>query len=72
MSRDDVEKKWNGCRFRCVVTDAAGIRTISREVTLTVRDRIPTGDNSNLPLYLAVTMAALALLILLRRKAEKA
>ena len=72
MSRDDVEKKWNGCRFRCVVADAAGIRTISLEVTLTVRDRIPTGDNSNLPLYLAVAMAALALLILLRRKAEKA
>ena len=72
MSRDDVEKKWNGCRFRCVVADAAGIRIISLEVTLTVRDRIPTGDNSNLPLYLAVAMAALALLILLRRKAEKA
>ena len=71
MSREDIEKKWDGCRFRCVVTDAEGTRIISDEVTLTVRDRVLTGDNSNLPLYLAVAMAALAVLILLHRRVRK-
>ena len=46
LSRKDVEKKWNGARFRCVVTDAAGMQVVSREVTLTVRDEVPTGDRS--------------------------
>ena len=68
LRREDIEKKWDGCRFRCVVTDTAGTQIISQEVTLTVRDKVPTGDGSNLPLYLAVALAALALLWWLRRR----
>ena len=68
LSRKDIEKKWDGCKFRCVVTDAAGTQIISRVVTLTVRDRVPTGDDSNLPLYLAVALAALIALIAIRRR----
>ena len=64
LSRDDIEKKWDGCRFRCVVTDTAGTQISSREAVLRVRDRVPTGDDSNLPLYLAVAFVALALLLL--------
>ena len=72
LSRKDIEKKWNGCKFRCVITDATGAQIISQVFTLTVRDRVPTGDDSNLPLYLAVALAALVLLILLRRRARRA
>jgi len=68
MSRKDIEKKWDGCRFRCVITDANGDQVITDEVTLRVRDRVDTGDNSNLPLYLAVALAALAVLWLVRRR----
>ncbi|MBR2797169.1 MAG: hypothetical protein IKE17_05410 [Clostridia bacterium] len=67
MSREDVEEKWDGCRFRCVVTDAAGEKIVTEEFTLTVRDRVDTGDHSNLPLYLGVALVALALLLALRR-----
>ena len=70
LSRRDIEKKWDGCRFRCVVTDAAGTQIISQEVTLTVRDGVDTGDHSHLPLYLAVALAALALLWWMRRRRE--
>ena len=69
LSRKGVEKKWDGCKFRCIITDAAGRQVVSREVTLTVRDKVPTGDNSHLPLYLAVALAALVLLWLIRRRA---
>ena len=68
LSRKDIEKKWDGCKFRCVVTDANGTQIISQVVTLTVRDRVPTGDNSNLPLYLAVAVAAVIALIAMRRR----
>ena len=68
LSRRDIEKKWDGARFRCVVTDNTGTQIISREVTLTVRDRVPTGDNSHLPLYLVVALIALALLWWTRRR----
>jgi MYXO-CTERM domain-containing protein len=70
LSRKDIEKKWDGCKFRCVVTDAEGTQIISRVVTLTVRGIVPTGDHSNLPLYLAIAFVALALLALLRRRAK--
>ena len=50
------------------MTDADGTQIISREVTLTVRDRVDTGDHSNLPLYLVVAMVALALLWWVRRR----
>ena len=72
LSRKDIEMKWDGCRFRCVVTDAEGKQIISQEVTLTVRDKVPTGDNSNLPLYLSVAMMALALAWILRRRIRRA
>ena len=62
LSRDRVEKKWDGAKFRCVITDADGHKVVSREVTLTVRDKVPTGDNSRLPLYLLVAALALAAL----------
>ena len=68
LSRENIEKKWGSCRFRCVVTDASGTQIISREVTLTVRDSVNTGDHSNLPLYLASAIAALILLWWMRRR----
>ena len=68
LRRRDVEGKWDGARFRCVVTDATGTQVISREVTLTVREEVPTGDASNLPLYLLVALAAIGLLAGLSRK----
>jgi len=68
LSRENIEKKWDGCRFRCVVTDSAGTQIISREVTLTVRDGVDTGDHSNLPLYLTVAIAALIMLWWMRRR----
>jgi MYXO-CTERM domain-containing protein len=68
LRREDIEKKWDGARFRCVVTDANGTQVVSEEATLTVRDRVPTSDSSNLPLYVAVALAALALLWALRRR----
>ena len=77
LSRRHVEKKWDGSQFRCVVTDAEGTQIISRVATLTVLDRVPgggtvpTGDDSNLPLYLAVALIALMLMALLRRRAKK-
>ena len=68
ITRENIEKEWDGSQFRCVVTDAAGTQVISTVVTLTVRDKVPTGDNSNLPLYLAMALVAMALLLLLRRR----
>ena len=72
LSRENIETKWDGCRFRCVITDAEGEQIISQEVVLTVRDQVPTGDNSNLPLYLSVAMMALALAWILRRRIRRA
>ena len=68
LSRRDVEKKWDGARFRCVVTDERGTQIVSQEVTLTVRDGVDTGDHSNLPLYLVVVLIGLALLWWTRRR----
>jgi len=68
LSRKDIEKKWDGARFRCVVTDAEGTQIISQEVTLHIRDGVDTGDHSNLPLYLAVAALALVALVLIRRR----
>ena len=72
LNREAVEKKWDGARFRCVVTDADGTQIVSREVTLTVRDQVPTGDDTNLLLYLAVALIALALMLALRRRRRAA
>ena len=68
LSREDVEDKWDGSRFRCVITDAEETQVVSKEFTLTVRDKVPTGDNSHLPLYLLIAMAALTLLWWMRRR----
>ncbi len=72
LSREKVEKKWDGAQFRCVVTDRAGTTVISDSATLHVRDSVDTGDHSNLPLYLSVAVIALALLWLLRRRMRQA
>ena len=71
MRREDIEKKWDGCRFRCVVTDAQGTQIVSQEVTLTVRESVDTGDHSNLTLTLTVAAIAIALLALLRRRTRR-
>ena len=68
ISRENIEKKWDDAKLRCVVTDAVGAKIVSQEVTLTVRDKVSTGDGSNLPLYLAVAMITLTLLLVLRRR----
>ena len=68
LSRKDIEKKWDGARFRCVITDSSGAQVITDAVTLTVRDGVDTGDHSNLPLYLAVAIAALIVLWWMRRR----
>ena len=68
LSRKDIEKKWDGARFRCIVTDAEGTQIISQEATLTIRDGVDTGDHSNLSLYLAVAIAALIMLWWMRRR----
>lgn len=72
LSRENVEKKWDGARFRCVITDRAETTVISDPATLTVRDSVDTGDHSSLPLYLAMAVIALALLWLLRRRMNRA
>ena len=51
-------------------SDAEGTQVISEEITMTLRDRVPTGDPSNLPLYLIVAAVAMILLIALRRRGE--
>ena len=72
LSRKAVEKKWSGAKFRCVVTDARGQQIISDEATLTVRDKVPTGDSSSLPLYLSVALIAIALICFLHRRIRPA
>ena len=72
LSRKNIEKKWDGCKFRCIITDANGNQVITDEVTLTVRDKVSTGDNSNLPLYLSVATIAMILLWILRRRMRRA
>jgi len=68
LSREHVEKKWDGARFRCLITDRAGTAVTSEEAKLFVRHSVDTGDHSNLLLYLAVAAMALILLALLRRR----
>ena len=68
LSRKAIEKKWDGARFRCVITDANGQKVITREVTLTVRDKVPTGDDSHLTLWLTVAALALAALWWIQRR----
>jgi len=71
LSREHVEKKWDGAQFRCVITDRAETTVISDVATLHVRDSVDTGDYSNLPLYLTVAAIALTLMWLLRRRARR-
>ena len=75
LTLDHVKPEWNGRRTRCVVTDAGGATIISDEAVLTVigqgagDDEGPdTGDHMNLPLYLAIALIAIALLIIIRRR----
>lgn len=70
---DNVTMAMSGRKTRCVVTDSSGQQIISDAATLTVIAPHPvdTGDHSNLPLYSAVALAALALIWLLRRRARQ-
>ncbi len=70
---DNVTMAMSGRKARCIVSDSSGQQIISDAATLTVIDPHPvdTGDHSNLPLYSAVALAALALLWLLRRRARQ-
>ena len=69
----DVTMAMSGRKARCIVTDSSGQRIISDAATLTVIDpqMVDTGDHSNLPLYVAVALAALALIWLLRRRTRQ-
>lgn len=58
----------DGWKYRCVIQDAAGKTLTTREALLTVTHVPSTGDSSNLPLYLILAAAALAVFFLLRRK----
>jgi len=70
---DNVTMAMSGRKARCIVSDSSGQQITSDAATLTVIDPHPvdTGDHSNLPLYLAVALAALALIWLLRRRARQ-
>ena len=70
LSRKKIEKKWDGARFRCVVTDARRTQIISQVAKLSVTDGVDTGDHSSLPLYSIIAMVAIILLIALRRRRE--
>ncbi|MBR3016317.1 MAG: hypothetical protein IKH57_04450 [Clostridia bacterium] len=68
----NIGKERDGWKVRCVVTDAAGTEIISREATLNVWGDVPTGDSSNLPMYLTVAALALAAMVVLWRRRRKA
>ena len=69
ISRENIEKEWDGAKFRCVITDRAGNTVTSEEATLKVVENMPdTGDHSDLALYLAVAALALALMAWLRKR----
>ena len=75
LTLDKVKAEWNGRKTRCVITDAAGTTVVSDEAVLTVigqgtgGDELPdTGDHTHLPLYLAVALMAVAILMILRRR----
>ena len=68
----NVKKEWSGNRYRVIVTDAKGRSVTSREAKLTVTGKMPaTGDNSNLPLYLATALLAIGLMLFMKRKEKK-
>ena len=73
LTLQNVKAAWDGRRARCVVTDANGATITSGAVTLRVAQSATptspdTGDHSSLPLYLAIALAASALLAILRRR----
>ena len=47
---------------------STGKQIVSAVATLTVREKVDTGDHTSLPLYLMIAAIALALLALLRKK----
>ena len=71
LSWKNVDKNRDGWKIRCVVTDAEGTKIISREATLHVWSDVPTGDSSNLPMYLTIAALALAAMVILWRKRRK-
>jgi LPXTG-motif cell wall-anchored protein len=76
LTLDKAKLEWNGRRTRCVITDANGTTVVSDEAVLTVTGtdatagnaQPDTGDHMRLPLYLAVALIAIILLVLLRRR----
>lgn len=73
LTVENVTLAMHGRKARCVVTDHYLNRVVSGEAMLTVigaggGDLPETGDDTNLPLYIAVALLGLALLWWIRRK----
>jgi len=73
LTVEQITEKMHGRKARCVVTDHYLNTITSDEAMLTISGQpLPeTGDKTNLPLYIAAALLALALLWWLRRR-EKA
>ena len=73
LTVENVTLAMHGRKARCIVTDHYMNSVVSDEAMLTVigaggGDLPETGDNTNLPLYIAVALVALALLWWIRRR----
>ncbi len=73
LTVENVTLAMHGRKARCVVTDHYLNRVVSDEAMLTVigaggGDLPETGDDTNLPLYIAVALLGLALLWWIRRR----
>lgn len=72
LTVENVKLSMNGRQYRCVVTDHHQDVVTSDPATLNVVTVLPpTGDNTNLPLYLALAAGALILAAALRYARKK-
>ena len=68
----DVKLSMNGKQYRCVITDYGMEQVTSDSAVLNVVSALPpTGDHTNLPLYLSLAAAALLLAAALRYARKK-
>lgn len=68
----NVTKNDYGMKVRSIVRDSLGAWVVSDEATLTVQGKVPgTGDTAQPMLWGAILLAALVLLALLHRRAER-